>query len=167
MNNIILKLTEKHLLENKKRTVVTILGIAASAALITAILVGVFSFFKFFGTVNRMTDGNVHADFGGVSWQEVDTLKHDERLKLAGAISTDPVISGIRVLSDKEDRFRTGNVMHGDADLFSQLIISDYEGKLPESTDEVAVEEAFLEDNGLDLQIGDTITFEQGNRDEI
>lgn len=42
--NIITKLTIRHLLENKKRTIVTILGIVASTALITAILVGVFSF---------------------------------------------------------------------------------------------------------------------------
>ena len=165
--NIILKLTEKHLLENKKRTVVTILGIAASAALITAILVGVFSFFKFFGTVNRMTDGDVHADFGGVSWQDVDALKNDKRLKLAGTISTDPTITGIRLLSDREERFRVGNVMHGDTDLFKQLVVGDYEGRLPETPDEIAVEEAFLEDNGLDLKAGDTITFEQGNRYEI
>ena len=59
--NIILNLTEKHLMENKKRTVVTILGIAASAALITAILVGVFSFFKFFGTVVFASDLNLIA----------------------------------------------------------------------------------------------------------
>ncbi|MCR5602680.1 MAG: ABC transporter permease [Lachnospiraceae bacterium] len=165
--NIILKLTEKHLLENKKRTVVTILGIAASSALITAILVGVFSFFKFFGTVNRMTDGDVHADFGGVSWQDVETLKNDERIRIAGAISTDPTITGIRVPGDKEERFRIGNVMHGDADLFSQLVVDDHEGRLPETSNEVAVEEAFLEDNGFDLKIGDKITFEQGNRYEI
>ncbi|MBR3483962.1 MAG: FtsX-like permease family protein, partial [Lachnospiraceae bacterium] len=165
--NIILKLTEKHLLENKKRTVVTILGIAASSALITAILVGVFSFFKFFGTVNRMTDGDVHADFGGVSWQDVETLKNDERIRIAGVISTDPTITGIRVPGDKEERFRIGNVMHGDADLFSQLVVDDHEGRLPETSNEVAVEEAFLEDNGFDLKIGDKITFEQGNRYEI
>ena len=165
--NIILKLTEKHLLENKKRTVVTILGIAASTALITAILVGVFSFFKFFGTVNRLTDGDVHADFGGVSWHEVETLKNDERIKFAGAILTDPTITGIRVLSGKEDRFRTGNVIHGDADLFRQLVVTDYEGRLPEAPGEVAVEKAFLEDNGLEHKTGDKITFEQGNRYEI
>ena len=121
--NIIFKLTKKHLLENKKRTVVTILGIAAATALITAILVGVFSFLKFFGTVNRLTDGDVHADFGGVSWHEVETLKNDERIKLAGAILTDPTITGIRVLSGKEDRFRTGNVIHGDADLSDSLLL--------------------------------------------
>ena len=46
--SIVTKLTIRHLMENRKRTIVTILGIAASTALISAILLGVFSFFKFF-----------------------------------------------------------------------------------------------------------------------
>ena len=44
--SIIAKLTLRHLLENRKRTVVTILGIATATALISAILLGVFSFFN-------------------------------------------------------------------------------------------------------------------------
>ena len=47
--SIMAKLTLRHLLENRKRTVVTILGIATATALISAILLGAFSFFKFFG----------------------------------------------------------------------------------------------------------------------
>ena len=61
--NIIAKLTLRHLGENKKRTIVTILGIATSTALISAILLGVFSFFKFFGYLALQTDGNAHAAF--------------------------------------------------------------------------------------------------------
>ena len=45
--NILAKLTLRHLRENRKRTAVTILGIAMATALISAILLGVFSFFKF------------------------------------------------------------------------------------------------------------------------
>ena len=42
--NIITKLTLRHLIQNKKRTVVTILGIAISTALITGMVLGVYSF---------------------------------------------------------------------------------------------------------------------------
>ena len=56
--NIISKLTLRHLLENKKRSVVTILGIATSTALISAILLGVFSFFNFFGVEFYSKRGN-------------------------------------------------------------------------------------------------------------
>ncbi len=165
--NIISKLTVRHLLENKKRTIVTILGIAASTALITAILVGIFSFFRFFGTINKRTDGNVHADFDRMTWQDVEALSGDDRIELAGVVCTDPAITGVRMLTDKEMRFRVGNIFNGGGDIYRQLVVYDYDGRLPETSGEVAVEEAFLKDNGLDLDIGDTITFELGNRYEI
>ena len=165
--NIISKLTLRHLLENKKRTIVTILGIAASTALITAILVGIFSFFRFFGTINRLTDGDVHAVYDKLTWEDVEALKKDTRIKYAGAVCTDPTITGVRMLTDKEMRFRVGNIFNGGEDIYRQLVVSEYDGKLPETSDEVAIEEAFLQDNGLDLHVGDSITFELGNRYEI
>ena len=165
--NIISKLTIRHLLENKKRTIVTILGIMASTALITAILVGIFSFFRFFGTINRLTDGDIHAVYDKLAWEDITALKNDSRIKYAGAVCTDPTITGVRMLTDKEMRFRVGNIFTGSADIYRQLVVSEYEGKLPETSNEVAVEEAFLKDNGLDLHVGDSITFELGNRYEI
>ena len=61
--NIISKLTLRHLKQNKKRTVFTILGIAAATALITTMLVGITSFFGFFGTTSLKEDGNWHGQF--------------------------------------------------------------------------------------------------------
>ncbi len=165
--NIISKLTVRHLLENKKRTIVTILGIVASTALITAILVGIFSIFRFFGSINRLTDGNVHADFDRITWEDIDALKNDDRIEYAGAVCTDPTITGIRMINDKENRFRVGNIFNGGCDIYKQLVNSEYDGRLPETSGEVAVEEEFLKDNDLDLHVGDTITFELGNRYEI
>ena len=165
--NIISTLTVRHLLENKKRTIVTILGIMTSTALITAILVGILSFFRFFGSINRLTDGDVHAAFDHLTWENVEALKNDDRIELAGAVCTDPTITGIRLMNDNENRFRVGNIENGDGDFYNQMVVSEYEGRLPETSGEVAVEEGFLKDNGLDLQVGDTITFELGNRYEI
>ncbi len=162
--NITAKLTLRHLTGNKKRTIVTILGIAASTALISAILLGVFSFFRFFGYLAEQTDGNSHAAFYELTEDQVRSLKTDSRIAIAGLVDTDPTISGIRLDSGKEDRFRTGNIAHGDRDFFTETVISAYEGTLPANSSEVAVEEKFLSDNGLSLEIGDTITFEQGNR---
>ncbi|WP_026528524.1 ABC transporter permease [Butyrivibrio sp. VCD2006] len=165
--NIISTLTIRHLLENKKRTIVTILGIVASTALITAILVGIFSVFKFFGSINRLTDGNVHAAFDNMTWEDLEALKNDDRIEFAGAVCSDPTITGIRLMNDKENRFRVGNIENGGLDFYKQVVIQEYEGRLPETSGEVAVEEAFLKDNGLELHPGDTITFELGNRYEI
>ena len=80
-------------------------------------------------------------------------------------------MTGVRLLNDKEDRFRTGNIDHVDKNYLSMRVISDYDGVLPKNSSEIAVEEQFLIDNGLeDLKVGDSLTFEQGYRyidDEI
>lgn len=161
---IISKLTLRHLLENRKRTIVTILGIATSTALISSILLGVFSFFKFFGYLSTQTDGNVHAVFYEITKEQADEIRKDDRIELAGVRDANPKISGIRLDSGKEDRLRTGNITAGDADYFSEVVIADYDGKLPKDSSEIAVEEKFLSDNGLSLKVGDSLTFEQGNR---
>ena len=162
--SIMAKLTCRHLLENRKRTIVTILGIATATALISSILLGVFSFFRFFGYLATRTDGNVHAAFYELTKEQADGLRSDDRLELIGVSDRDPKISGIRLDSGKEDRFRTGNISHGDAGYLAEMVLSDYEGTLPAKASEIAVEEQFLKENGLSVRVGDRITFEQGYR---
>lgn len=162
--SIITRLTLRHLQENRRRTIVTILGIATSTALISAILLGVFSFFKFFGTVAIQTDGNVHAAFYEVTEEQAAALKADDRIALAGVTNTDPTVSGARLDSGKENKLRTGNIAHADQAYFTEMVISEYDGTLPVNASEIAVEEQFLLDNDLTLHVGDTLIFEQGNR---
>ena len=162
--SIMAKLTLRHLLENRKRTVVTILGIATATALISAILLGAFSFFKFFGYLATRTDGNVHAAFYELTKEQVDGLRSDDRLELIGVSDRDPKISGVKLASGKEDRFRTGNIAHGDAGYLTEMVLGDYEGTLPAGSSEIAVEEQFLKDNGLSVRVGDSFTFVQGYR---
>lgn len=163
--NVVAKLTLKHLLGNKKRTLVTILGIATSTALITAIILGIFSFFRFFGYVAVQGSGNVHAQFNEISREQYEALLGDERVEIVGLVDGDEKKSGIRLANDKEDRYRTGNIEHADENCLNMLMVSDYEGVLPKDSSELAVDEGFLADNGLeDLKIGDSITFEQGYR---
>ena len=137
--SIMAKLTLRHLLENRKRTVVTILGIATATALISAILLGAFSFFKFFGYLATRTDGNVHAAFYELTKEQVDGLRSDDRLELIGVSDRDPKISGVKLASGKEDRFRTGNIAHGDAGYLTEMVLGDYEGTLPAGSSEIAV----------------------------
>lgn len=162
--SIIAKLTLRHLLENRKRTVVTIFGIATATALISAILLGVFSFFKFFGYLATQTDGNVHAAFYELTKEQTDSLRSDDRIGLIGVSDKNPRISGVRLDSGKEERFRTGNIAHCDDGYMTEMVLCDYEGTLPKGSSEIAVEEQFLKDNGLKIRVGDLLTFEQGNR---
>lgn len=163
--NIVSTLTLRHLLSNKKRSVVTILGIAASTALISAILLGVFSFFKFFGFLSIQSDGNVQAQFSGITYPQYVALTEDDRIAGVGLCDTQEQISGVRLPSGKEERFSIGNIQHTDPEYMSMRVMSDYDGVLPKDSSEIAVEEQFLMDNGLEnLEVGDTLTFEQGYR---
>ena len=169
--NIVSKLTVRHLLSNKKRSVVTILGISASTALISAIVLGVFSFFRFFGFLSVQSDGNVHAQFSKITKEQYVSLLQDDRIGSIGFCDADLTITGVRLINDKEDRFKVGNIDHADKVYMSMKILPGFDGELPKNSSEIAVEEQFLIDNGLDdLKIGDTLTFEQGYRyidDEI
>ena len=162
--NIIMKLTLQHLRSNLKRTIVTIFGIVASTALITAMLTGIYSAFMFVGDVSIYVDGNYHADFKNISEEDYNGLKNDSLLKFVGVTDTDNEKTGFYIDGDTEKRFRLGNVFHGDPDILSQKVTCKYEGRLPENSGEIAIEEEYLKDNGLDLQIGDTFSFHQGYR---
>ena len=169
--NIIATLTLRHLLGKKKRSIVTMLGIAASTALISAIVLGVFSFFKFFGSMAIQSEGNVHAQFREITREQYVSLTKDKRIASVGICDAEEKVTGVRLLNDKEDRFRIGNIDHVDKNYLSMRVISDYDGVLPKNSSEIAVEEQFLIDNGLEeLKVGDSLTFEQGYRyidDEI
>ena len=163
--NIVSTLTLRHLIGNKKRSIVTILGIAASTALISAIVLGVFSLFKFFGFISIQSDGNAHAQFSEITQQQFNELKEDNRISRVGLCDIEETVTGVRLLSGRDERFCVGNVMHADHDYMTMRVVTDYDGELPKNSSEIAIEEQFLIDNGMEsLKIGDTITFEQGYR---
>ena len=162
--NIILKLTLQHLKSNLKRTIVTIFGIVASTALITAMLTGVYSAFQFTGEVTLYVGGNHHANFYHLTEEDYHQLKNDPLLEFVGVCDTDNEKTGFYIDADSEKRFRTGNIYHGDSDVLAQMVTCEYEGRLPENAGEIAVEEEFLKDNHLTLHPGDTLSFHQGYR---
>lgn len=162
--NIITKLTLRHLIQNKKRTVVTILGIAISTALITAMMLGVYSFFCFYSGISMKIEGNWAFFAKDLSEEQNQSLKNDPRVSLVGIRDYNPEKTGYMLGTDTKPRFKTGNIYHADHNNLIQMVTCDYEGKLPENAGEIAVEEELLRENGLDLKVGDTLSFTQGYR---
>ena len=162
--NIIYTLTLRHIKENKKRTIVTILGIAASTALITTMLVGITSFLNFFGKIALHEEGNWHGSFDNLTKAQVESLYKDDRIKSVAVTRKEASISGIRVDSDEAERLRLGNALFMDKQCMKNKIVCDYDGKLPANEDEVAVEERLLINNKLKLSVGSTINLELGCR---
>ncbi|MBQ6638141.1 MAG: ABC transporter permease [Lachnospiraceae bacterium] len=162
--NIITKLTLRHLIQNKKRTVVTILGIAISTALITAMMLGVYSFFCFYSGISMKIEGNWAFFAKDLSEEQNQSLKNDPRVSLVGIRDYNLEKTGFMLDTDTKPRFRTGNIYHADHNNLIQMVTCDYDGKLPENAGEIAVEEELLRENGLDMKPGDTLSFTQGYR---
>lgn len=158
--NIVKKLTFRHLKENRSRTVVTILGICVSVAMITAVFVSIASFLNLMADMSVMRHGHKEADFYDVSAKQVEQLKADPRIKTLGRYGRD---LPIKVPNGKGDAVAAGNMYIGDSENLSQVVICDYDGKLPASEKEIAVEREFLDNNELKLSVGDSITLQKGN----
>ncbi len=80
--NIINKLTLRHLKENKKRTVVTIIGIIISVAMITATCVSVTSLIHVFAQSEAYTGGNWHIELENADAGQIEKLEQNEDLQI-------------------------------------------------------------------------------------
>ena len=85
MRNIVHLLTGRHLRENKGRTVITILGIAVSAAMLTAVFVSIASFMNMAGELSLYCSGNKHAVFCSVSPSQLEKLHKEEDIERIGS----------------------------------------------------------------------------------
>lgn len=162
--NIVSKLTLRHLKENKSRTVVTTLGIGVSVAMITAVFVALASFLNLFGEIDWVSVGHRHA-LMDVSYTQYEQLKKDSRIEEVGFMAD---------LGDKDSfqlektgsqtKAPTGSFVAGDSVYLKQMITGDYDGKIPEKENEIAVEESFIKSNKLNWKVGDTVSVPVGYR---
>ena len=159
--NIINKLTLRHLKENKGRTIITTLGICVSVAMITAVFVAISSFMNLIGNVCLLTDGHYQAIMT-VDSQQLKSIKNDDRVYRVGILGDTKGNSFS--LSDKSQRYSTGDIFVGDKDCINQKITGSFDGKQPENDNEIAVEQDFIENNNLDWKIGDVIKLDTGDR---
>lgn len=160
--NIVNKLTLRHLKENKGRSVVTTLGIIVSVAMITAVFVAIASFLKLEGTISYRQMGQKEAVFG-VNTEQLEKLKNDDRLSAVG-VNIEQLPPSFQLEQKNSVRNGTGEIYCGDPVNLKQMIVCDYEGELPQSRNEIAVEQALIDLNKLDWKIGDTVSIPLGVR---
>lgn len=121
-----------------KRTVFTSAGIAISAAMVTAVLMIMSTFLQFYGDVSIYSYGNNHAEFYNISQSDFKRLQNDDRISQCGKCLASYCAAQI-----------------GEAEIGTQVYVFDetamemsvtckYEGTLPKSENEIAVDRDFL-----------------------
>lgn len=159
--NIVNKLTLRMLKENKRRTLVTIIGVIISVAMVTAVTTLFTSFMNLLQKEAVADNGNWHVLYKNVTKEQLYEIKNDEE--------TDTVFISRDVGYAELERGQNPSkpylhVKEFDSTAFEQFSIELIEGRLPKTPNEVVISQQIIDDGGVPLEIGQTITLQVGDR---
>ena len=154
--NLYTSLTLRYLKENKKRTIVTIIGIILSTALICGIGNIYESFMDYQIRKTIENDGDFHATFYDIKKDDLDYITKSAGLTKSGLSNN---LGYAKIKPDKENLMQ---VKAYDKTTFDGYQIKLKEGKLPTNNKEIVLSENIV--SKIDKKIGDTITLDIGKR---
>ncbi len=163
--NIVNKLTLRHLKDNKKRTVITVIGIIISVAMITATCVSVTSLFSFLAKQNLVLHGNWHYATENVTEEQIDALADNGGLEYVSVYSDcSEKGSAVNIHNAQRESLGIAGIGVGNRDFFDAFITAPYTGSFPVNETEIMVSRDFLNKNALNWRIGDRVTVDVGHR---
>lgn len=158
--NVMQKFTLKSLKQNKKRTIVTIIGVVISVAMITAVTTLSASFLSYLQRGAIADGGNWHAEIMNVPASGLDAVTGSDAVD-AAILSRDRGFSQIPGSEgySKQYLFLREYSEGG----FSRMSIRLAEGSLPERNGEVLMSQSILQGSDLAYAVGDTLTLSLGS----
>lgn len=159
--NILNKFTIKSLKLNKKRTIVTIIGIMLSTALICGVAGLVSSFQKSLINWEKTYEGNYHTTFYDISKENLKYVKENQKVEQYFLSSE----LGWAMLDGSKNEYKPYvHILEYDKTAFYNYGIRLTEGRMPENSNEIIISEHIISNGRLNLKIGDTITLNVGKR---
>ena len=156
------ELSIKDLKLNKKRSIVIIIGIILSTALICGVAGLVTSFQKTFVETSKRNSGNYHTIFYDVPKDELKYIEENrgvENYYLSEELGFS-YIPNAKVTTDEEKPYV--NVISMDDNFLKNMAIDIKEGRLPENDSELAISTRINEKYKTNFKVGDTITLNVG-----
>lgn len=158
---IIQKLTLQYMKLNKKRTLVTILGIIISVAMFTAVSIIIYSFQDLLVRYSYASSGKYHAFFDNVEAENLDYITEDSEVDFYMQVKE----IGIAKLNDGNDTYTPYSYISAyDKNALENLPVNLIEGRLPNNSSEILISEYFMSISGGTYNIGDIIDFPMGER---
>ncbi|MCR8657564.1 ABC transporter permease [Paenibacillus endoradicis] len=163
--NIVNKLTLRHMKQNKRRTLVTIIGVIISVAMITAVMTLGISFQDLLKRQVIAESGEWHTLYHNANSEQIDAIGNDEATKTLMLSQTKGFVSladmGLKGMYNKP--YIT--VKAYDSIGLSKFPISVVEGRLPQNEKEIVVPQHYLTDvTGAEIAPGDEIELSIGSR---
>ncbi len=159
--NIFNKVTLKSLQKNKTRTVVTIIGIILSAAMICAVTTFVSSIRNFALQTSIYYDGNWHGRELNTSFETCEEVSSDDRIEYVGYVQQ----LGYAVAEGCQNEYKPYIYLLGAAENIDDVLpLHITEGRYPENANEILLPNHLYTNGSLKFSIGDTITLDLGSR---
>ena len=159
--NLLNNLTIKNLKLNKKRTLVTIIGIMLSVALVTAVATMYSSCIKSLINFETYQKGNFHVAFYDVPINEVETIKNNrgvDEVYLTNDI-------GYAKLEESKNEYKPYVYIKGfSKKAIEELSVKLVEGRFPENENEILIPTHLKTNGRVVLNVGETITLDVGTR---
>ena len=159
--SILNKLTIKNLKLNKKRTIVTIIGIILSVALICALSSMIASFKESIILFEKKQLGDFHYAYYRVDANDIKNFSNNRNIRVYYLTKE----IGYSSLSNSKNPDKVyAYVVAFDNKAFENLSIELIDGKFPQNEDEIVIPRHLKNNVGIDYKVGDTITLEIGKR---
>lgn len=154
-------LSIKDLKLNKKRSLVIIIGIILSTALICGVAGLVTSFQKTLVDYQIKTEGNYHVTFYNVPKEE---LKYIEENRNVDKYYLSENIGYAKLENSQNKNKPYLYIVSMDNGYLNNMAVNLVEGRLPENSSELVISKHIITNGKVDLKVGDTITLEVGKR---
>lgn len=159
--NLLNKLTIKNLSLNKKRTIVTVIGIMLSVALITAVASVYSSTIDSLIGFETYQRGNFHVAFYNVPTKDIEIFKNNREVE---DIYLTKNIGFADLKNSQNPNKPYAFVKAFTKDSFENLSVRLVEGRLPENDDEIVIPTHLKTNGRITLNVGENITLNIGKR---
>ena len=158
---VLQKVTVSHLKRNKKRTIVTIMGIILATALLTAVVSMAVSLRQNMISYFKQQNGDYHIALRDQDGEMLEQIKNFDKVDSMYEMTGLGYAKLEKSLNDYKP-YMYITVMNQDAleDSSVQLI----EGRYPENDKELMISKTLETDGGVEYKVGDTLTLSVGER---
>ncbi len=157
---ILRRFTLRCLLENKTRTLVTIIGIVLSVALFTAVAEGAYSGQQYLIDTAVAAEGHYHISAVGMSPEGVDQLRQNPQVDQLATFSA----LGWAMVAPENEYYPYLYVQSCSDNIQDLLAIRLQEGRMPENDTELIVGNNLAGSSNFSYQVGQSVTLELGRR---
>ena len=159
--NLIRKFVHKNLMLNKKRTIVTIIGITLAVAILRALSTMDFSFHKSLIELEKNKTGNFHVAIKEVDKNNLSDLCNNRAIESYFTIGE----VGYATIEESKNEYKPyARIVETDEAGYEGASFKLIEGRFPENDTEIVIPRHLKTNGRVEYKIGETLELEVGKR---